>query len=138
MHPIHQQCCKDEGEHRYTKGVQGFLRRLRWKSEEGKEGGITWIELYALYSIHGGSTDEERRRKADPLKTPPMLQEQVAEFKKAVRKAKKFTVSLEQECHFERKQAERGGYKQQASCDKRDADHLQERCSKHHANFAGP
>ena len=78
-----------------------------WKSEEAKEGGITWIELYALYSIHGGSKDEEERKKADPLKLPPMLQGQVAEFKKAVRKAKKFTISLEQEWHFERCQVMR-------------------------------
>ena len=36
-----------------------------------------------------------------------MLQEQVAEFKKAVRQARKFTGSLEQEWHFERCQVMR-------------------------------
>ena len=97
MHPIHQQWCKNEEEHKYTRGVQGFLSRLKWRSEENKEGGITWIELYALYSIHGGSRDEEERRTADPLKKPPMLQAQVAEFKKSVRKIGKFTVSITQE-----------------------------------------
>ena len=102
MHPIHPQWCKSEKEHKYTRGVQSFLSKMRWKSEEAKEGGITWIELYALYSIHGGSGEEEARKKLDPLNTPPMLQGQIAEFKKAVRKAKKFTISLEQEWHFER------------------------------------
>ena len=71
MHPIHQQWCKDAKEHKYTRGVQKFIKKMRWKSEESKEGGITWIELYALYAIHGGSRDEEARRVAGPLKTPP-------------------------------------------------------------------
>ena len=75
----------------------GFLRKLRWKSEEAKEGGITWVELYALYSIHGGSSDEEERKAADPLKAAPMLQAQIADLKKAVRKIKKFTVNRSQE-----------------------------------------
>ena len=101
LHPIHQQWCKSEKEHAYTRGVQGFLGKLKWKSEENKEGGITWIELYALYSIHGGSRDEEERKRADPLNNPPMLQAQVAEFKKAVRKIRKLTVSLMQERQLE-------------------------------------
>ena len=74
-------------EHCYTRGVQSFLNKMRWRSGEAKEGGITWIELYALYSIHGGSKDEEERRKADPLRPPPMLQGQVAEFKKGGKKS---------------------------------------------------
>ena len=61
MHPIHPQWCKSEKEHCYTRGVQKILRKMEWESEEAKEGGITWIELYALYSIHGGSKDEEER-----------------------------------------------------------------------------
>ena len=101
MHPIHPQWCKNETEHKFTRGVQSFLRKLNWRSEENEEGGITWIELYALYSIHGGSRSEDERRKADPLKKPPMLQAQVAEFKKSVRKIGKFTVSITQEWHLQ-------------------------------------
>ena len=53
MHPVHQVWCEDEKEDKYTEKVRSFLSELRWLKEEPKEGGITWIELYALYSIHG-------------------------------------------------------------------------------------
>ena len=65
--------------------VQNFLERLRWQEEESGKGGLTWIELYSLYSIHGGNREVEVKRKKDVLKVAPMLQIQLAEFKKAVR-----------------------------------------------------
>ena len=80
MHPIHKVWCKDEKEDRYTGKVTSFLSELRWQKEESDEGGITWIELYALYSIHGGSQDEDERRKREPCKQTPMLKEQVNAF----------------------------------------------------------
>ena len=76
MHPTHKVWCKDEKEERHTSKVQSFLSKLRWQKDESCEGGITWIELYALHSIHGGSQDEDTRREKEPCKKPPMLQEQ--------------------------------------------------------------
>ena len=48
---------------------------MEWRKDEGEdEGGCTWVELYALYAIHGGEEDEESERTNDPLKKPQMLQ----------------------------------------------------------------
>ena len=41
--------------------VQNFVGNLGWQKKEDARGGITWIELYALYSIHGGIEDEEEK-----------------------------------------------------------------------------
>lgn len=70
MHPINEQWCHDEKEAKFTRKVQGFLSKLRWKEADDEEGGITWIELYALYSTHGGSRDEDDRRGAGILDPP--------------------------------------------------------------------
>ena len=37
------------------------------KPNEVEEGGITWLELYLLYSRHGGNEDEERKREREIL-----------------------------------------------------------------------
>ena len=66
MHPVHQVWCESGKEDKYTEKVRSFLSELRWLEEEHADGGITWIELYALYSIHGGSKDEEERRRREP------------------------------------------------------------------------
>ena len=60
------------------------------------QGGITWLELYILYSIHGGTIDEELARKAAKLKTPQMLQKQVADFRKDIRNLNSYTVQENQ------------------------------------------
>ena len=50
--------------------------------------------MYAWYTIHGGQEEEEEERKKDPLRKTPMLQQQVADF---VRKIKKYAAPEEQE-----------------------------------------
>ena len=71
---------------------------MEWgKEEKEEEGGITWIEFYAWHTIHGGQEEDEEERNRDPLRKTPMLQQQVADFKKDVRKIKKFAVPEEQE-----------------------------------------
>ena len=57
---------------------------------------MTWIELYALYAIHGGSQDEDDRRRKEPCKKPPMLKEQMNAFKKTVREINLHTVDENQ------------------------------------------
>ena len=54
MHKIQKQWCKGEKELRYVQGVQSVISNLAWKKQEAEEGGITWIELYAIYMMHGG------------------------------------------------------------------------------------
>ena len=92
LHKIDEQWCKDKEEEEHAGTVQNFLRNLGWQRKEDARGGITWIELYALYSIHGGIEDEEERSRADPLAQPLKLGSQLATFKKMCRKVKKHTV----------------------------------------------
>jgi len=92
MHPLHRVWSADDQQAAFNRKVQSFLSHLIWQEDEKPEGGITWIELYALYSIHGGSRDEKKRRSKEVLKRPPMLKAQLAQFKKAVRKLNLHTV----------------------------------------------
>ena len=48
MHPIHQVWYNDPEEWVGTRKVQEFMEHLQWQDEETTEGGITWLELYAL------------------------------------------------------------------------------------------
>ena len=54
MHNTQEQWCKDKEEQRYVQGVQSVISNLAWKKEKEEEGGVTWIELYAIYMMHGG------------------------------------------------------------------------------------
>ena len=54
MHNIKEQWCKDKEEQRYVQGVRHVISNLAWKKETEEEGGVTWIELYAIYMMHGG------------------------------------------------------------------------------------
>ena len=70
---------------------------MEWQGTEDERGGITWIELYAMYAIHGGCEYEEEEKRKDPLRKAPMLQKQLANSKKAVRKVKTHTMKESQE-----------------------------------------
>ena len=89
---MHKMWLGEPDEEEQVNKVQSFLSRLRWNCNEDAGGGITWIELYILYSIHGGSRDYDSWRQSNKLKAPHMLQKQVADFKKTVRKIKKYAV----------------------------------------------
>ena len=51
------------------------------------------MELYLLYSRHGGNKDEEEERRKDPLKKPEQMRKQLAEFKHLMRKIAKRAVN---------------------------------------------
>ena len=78
--------------------MQAFLSKLEWRKVDDVQGGITWLELFILHAIHGGTCEEEEEegRRAAKLKTPQMLQKQIALFKKDVRKINTYTVPEEQ------------------------------------------
>ena len=84
--PIHEVWCKDKREKKGLDKVQAFLSHLQWQKIGEAKGGITWMELYILYAIHGGSKDYEEDRRQQLLSSPPMLQKAMADFKKQVRK----------------------------------------------------
>ena len=88
-------------EWRYIQGVQDVLGSMAWKKTEDGEGGITWIELYAVYMIHGGAELEKRKTETDPLSKPQQMQMQLADFKRAVRQVKKHSVQEDDEWHFD-------------------------------------
>ena len=58
--PIRREWCEGETEAAYTRKVQSSIGKLKWGKTENEEGGITWIELYTLYAIHGGGEDENK------------------------------------------------------------------------------
>ena len=101
MHPMHRMWCRSEEEAMYVRKVQSFLDHLDWQEDEDSRGGITWLELYVLYSIHGGSKDETEAAKSSKLKRRPMLQKQIADFKKIVRKVKTYAVAEEDAWHLD-------------------------------------
>ena len=96
MRSERKEWCEGEMEKRYTEKVQRMVGTLEWKETEDEGGCITWIELFAMYAIHGGC-EEEKERETDPLKAAPMLQKQIADFKKAVRMTKQHTMKESQE-----------------------------------------
>ena len=53
---------------------------------------MTRLELFAIYTAHGGAEKEKAEVERDPLGKPKLMQQRMAEFKKAVRKIKKYAV----------------------------------------------
>ena len=51
--------------------------------------GITWLELYVLFAIHGGCEQIREKQKTQPHVKAETLQTAIAGFKKRVRKVTK-------------------------------------------------
>ena len=101
MHPIHSVWCSSKEEAAQIAKVQSFLDHLDLQEKEDGSGGITWLELFILYNIHGGSKDEMEAVRAERLSRRPMLQKQIAEFKKVVRKINTYSISEGHTWHLE-------------------------------------
>ena len=63
--------------------VRNFLIQLEWSDEE-PEGGITWLELHALFRLHGGQVVEEGEEH-DPSRTDTTCTQSMQGFKSVVR-----------------------------------------------------
>ena len=87
----------DPEERKQTEKVRCFIDNIRWRSEECERGGITWIELYALYALHGGCSEIEALKKKHPLMKTASLQSAVAAFKKRVRPVAKVSADEKDE-----------------------------------------
>ena len=74
MHKIRKGRCEREKERRSAENVQRLIGELEWEETGDEEGGITWIELFAMYAIHGGCEGEDKKREKDSLAKGPMLQ----------------------------------------------------------------
>ena len=98
---LHQMWFDTKAKHTEATKIHSFLGNIKWRAEEGEElGGITWLQLYLLYSRHGGNEDEEDVKKKDPLKKPEQLRRQLAEFKHLLRKIAKHAVCEGDEWHL--------------------------------------
>ena len=53
----------DPEERKQTEMVRCFIDNVRWKTEKGERGGITWVEFYVYYILHGGGTDFEELKR---------------------------------------------------------------------------
>ena len=75
--------------------VRRFMMQLEGSEIEG-DGGVTWLELHALFRLHGGKVedegDEHNPRTADPTCTKSLQS-----FKTAARWLTTFCVSTEEE-----------------------------------------
>ena len=69
-----------------------FIDNVRWKNTEEARGGITWIEFYIYFILHGGGKDIEKDKDESPLAKMPSLQNAIAEFKRRVRLVTKVSV----------------------------------------------
>ena len=68
--------------------VRCFLTNVRWQQdiEDNIETpGITWLELYILFAIHGGCEHIHKIRKEKPLSKTETLQTAITKFKARIR-----------------------------------------------------
>ena len=77
---------QDEEERRATEKVRCFLSNVTWQQLPNQAGGITWLELYVLYALHGGCRDYLVRMKEKPLSKVESLQSALANFKRRIRR----------------------------------------------------
>ena len=70
--------CSTDEEWEYTLKVQAMIEGLRWKKVDDYGGGITWIELFAIYARQMGAEDEKRKQQADPLRAQQSFQSHLA------------------------------------------------------------
>ena len=72
--------------------VRCFMTNVTWtaiEEEDDETVGITWLELYIYYAIHGGCKEIIRARKETPLSKAATLQNAIARFKARVRNIRK-------------------------------------------------
>ena len=83
--------------------VRCFLTNVKWKvvneEDEAEHPGITWLELYVLFAMHGGCEQIREKQKTQPHLKAETLQTAIASFKKRVRKITKQCTKEEDELY---------------------------------------
>ena len=83
--------------------VRCFLTNIKWKvvneDDDAEHPGITWLELYVLFAIHGGCEQIRGKQKTQPHLKAETLQTAIANFKKRVRKIAKQCTKEEDELY---------------------------------------
>jgi len=73
----------DEEEKAQLENIRCFMANVEWvaiEEEDDETVGITWLELYVYYAIHGGCNEIIEARKAKPLSKAATLQTAIAKF----------------------------------------------------------
>ena len=92
----------DKDERVQLEKVRCFLTNVKWtpiEEEDDVTVGITWLELYIYYAIHGGCKEIIEARKEKPLSKAMTLQTAIATFKARTRKIAKHCTEREEEVH---------------------------------------
>ena len=83
--------------------VRCFLTNVKWKvvneDDDTEHPGITWLELYVLFAIHGGCERIREKQKTQPHLKAETLQSAMAGFKRRVRKITKQCTKEEDEVY---------------------------------------
>ena len=79
--------------------VRNFLLRMRWQASEEEEGGIAWLELHALFRVHGGRMGKEEQD-VRPGQDPIASNQSMNNFKAAVRWTAARGIAKADEWHF--------------------------------------
>ena len=80
---------QDGEERRKLEQVRCFLSNVKWKvinDDDVGEAGITWLELYVFYAMHGGCEHIRKMQRDQPMAKVETLQTAIAKFKSRVRK----------------------------------------------------
>ena len=80
---------QDAEERRQLEKVRCFLSNVKWKvieEDDSETPGMTWLELYIYYAIHGGCDHIREKQRAQPLAKVETLQTAIAKFKARTRK----------------------------------------------------
>ena len=91
MRKIHEAEVEDTEERKQIEKLVNFLSRTRWARSKDAHGGITWLEFYIWFQMHSKKTE------VHPLTPNAFLTEEIAAFKKVVRKINLHCVSQEDE-----------------------------------------
>jgi hypothetical protein len=95
-----KQICEDNLDYQRHICVRNFLNKVEWSEEQLPEGGITWLELYVWYTMHNGELEGIDDKK-DKLRNRNSLHNEMAAFKKVVRRLVLQSVPEKEEWHFE-------------------------------------
>ena len=78
---------RDKKEREELEKIRHFLKRIKWRKlkkkdeeEEQKQRGITWIELFALYTCKGVGKEEQQKEKETPLEKKKKMQVAILAF----------------------------------------------------------
>ena len=92
---IRKEDCQSEKAADERMQVRTFLNNLSWKrTEDEEEGGITWVELYILFRLHGWNDDSEGE---NFLTERGKLKSMLKSFKQQVRWLAVHAVAVDQE-----------------------------------------